>query len=184
MRDFLGVIGSQRTPTPAPELTLRIKQGDQEAFTAFVERYRQPVIAFLYRVSGAQQAAEELAQEVFGRAFRNRQRWRAGADLEVMLYQIAIDVVLTAERRPDLQPWSSDDSQQPCGEERTAKIREQVLALPLQQRMTVLLHKYQGLDCKRISSVLGLKEAKAMSLLLQAYKILSSTLRDINPELG
>ena len=183
-RHFLGVFGSKMTSTPAPELRLRIKQQGQEAFTAFVERYRQPLIGFLYRISGAQQIAEEIAQEVFVRTFRSRQRSRASVDLEVTLYQIAIEVVLTAERRPDLQPWTSDAPQQTCGQGWTAKIREQVLTLPLQQRMAVLLHKYQGLDCKQIALVLGLTETKAMSLLLQAYRALSSALRDITPASG
>ena len=47
------------------EVMLRAKAGDQSAFDYLVQKYRRPMISFMYRMARNSAAAEDLAQEVF-----------------------------------------------------------------------------------------------------------------------
>lgn len=49
----------------------RARTGEQDATAALLQRYREPVFAFVYRVLGSHANAEDVAQEAFVRAFQN-----------------------------------------------------------------------------------------------------------------
>src|SRR5579875_3272912 len=67
-----------RTMTDA-EIMLRVREGDDTGFSFLIEKYRKPIINFMYRMVHNQAVAEELAQEVFLRVYRSRQTYRAEA---------------------------------------------------------------------------------------------------------
>ena len=46
------------------EIMLRVAAGDDIAFDYLVEKFRRPMIRFMYRMTRSQAVAEELAQEV------------------------------------------------------------------------------------------------------------------------
>jgi len=46
------------------EIMLRVAAGDDIAFDYLVEKFRRPMISFMYRMTRSQAVAEELAQEV------------------------------------------------------------------------------------------------------------------------
>jgi hypothetical protein len=52
-------------PDPDAVLMLRVKRGDRAAFTGLVEKYKQPVLNFIYRSLRDETEAEDLAQNVF-----------------------------------------------------------------------------------------------------------------------
>ena len=58
------------------EVMLRVATGDDGAFDYLVEKYRRPMISFMYRMTHNQAVAEELAQEVFLRVYRSRKVMR------------------------------------------------------------------------------------------------------------
>src|SRR5690349_17141369 len=47
------------------EVMLRVKGGDESAFAYLVQKYRRPMVSFMYRMARSSAAAEDLAQEVF-----------------------------------------------------------------------------------------------------------------------
>src|SRR5262245_4908192 len=59
------------------EIMLRVKAGDESAFGYLVQKYRRPMVSFLYRMSHNSAAAEDLAQEVFLRVYRSRASYEA-----------------------------------------------------------------------------------------------------------
>ena len=58
---------------------LRAKTGDQAAFDYLVQKYRRPMVSFMYRMSRNSAVAEDLAQEVFLRVYRSRESYEASA---------------------------------------------------------------------------------------------------------
>ena len=58
---------------------LRAKAGDQSAFDYLVQKYRRPIVSFMYRMARNAAAAEDLAQEVFLRVYRSREGYEASA---------------------------------------------------------------------------------------------------------
>jgi len=197
--------GSVAAARPGEELTdadvmLRVKAGDESAFQYLVEKYRRPMVNFMYRMAHNAAAAEDLAQEVFLRVYRSREGYEASAKFTTWLYRIATNLAVnhardTRHERPE-KMVSLDEPDDATGltmdvpdaslgaeemilrRERMAAIRQRVQALPERQRMAVLMHKYQHMDYKQIGEVLKLSESATKSLLFRAYETLREQLKE------
>jgi RNA polymerase sigma-70 factor (ECF subfamily) len=191
--------GSETVLTDA-EFMLRVKEGDDSAFDYLVQKYRRPLIGFMYRMTHNASTAEELAQEVFLRVYRSRTTYTADAKFSTWLYRIATNLAAnhardTRHERPEVQV-SIDEPDEESGttvdvadtrpnieqdlvrEERLKAIRKHIQALPERQRMAVIMHKYQNLDYKQIADVLKLSESATKSLLFRAYETLRERLKE------
>jgi RNA polymerase sigma-70 factor (ECF subfamily) len=182
------------------EVMLRVKAGDESAFDFLVQKYRRPLVSFMYRMARNTAAAEDLAQEVFLRVYRSRQTYEASAKFTTWLYRIATNLAVnhardTRKERPEVMV-SLDEPDEETGttmdvadstitaeeaivrRERLAAIRNKVEALPERQRLAVLMHKYQQMDYKQIAEVLKLSESATKSLLFRAYESLREQLKE------
>ena len=183
------------------QIMLRVKAGDDDAFDYLVQKYRRPIIHFMYRATRTEGAAEELAQEVFLRVYRSRHTYEANAKFTTWLYRIATNLSMnyardTKHERPE-NTVSVDEKDQATGlgfdvpdtslsveqnmvrRERLMAIRQRVLSLPDKQRNAVLMHKYQDMDYKQIAEVLRLSESATKSLLFRAYETLREQLKEL-----
>jgi RNA polymerase sigma-70 factor (ECF subfamily) len=182
------------------EVMLRVAAGDDGAFDYLVEKFRRPMVSFMYRMTRNQPVAEELAQEVFLRVYRSRQTYAASAKFTTWLYRIATNLAVNHARdtkyeRPentvnidepdtetgltvDVADGSLNAEQVILRRERLAAIKRHVEALPERQRAAVMMHKYQGMDYKQIAEVLKLSESATKSLLFRAYETLRETLKE------
>jgi RNA polymerase sigma-70 factor (ECF subfamily) len=182
------------------EIMLRVRDGDDTGYEILIEKYRKPIINFMYRMVHNQAVAEELAQEVFLRVYRSRQTYRAEAKFTTWLYRIATNLGVNHARdtkyertaqnvyldQPDPETGTTPDVADSVAsveetlvrDERMRAIRQHVMALPERQRNAVLMHKYQGLDYKEIGEVLKLSESATKSLLFRAYQTLRERLKD------
>jgi RNA polymerase sigma-70 factor, ECF subfamily len=182
------------------EVMLRVKAGDESAFDFLVQKYRRPLVSFMYRMARNTAAAEDLAQEVFLRVYRSRQTYEASAKFTTWLYRIATNLAVnhardTRKERPEVTV-SLDEPDEETGmsmdvadssinveeslmrRERMLAIRSKVEALPERQRLAVIMHKYQQMDYKQISDVLKLSESATKSLLFRAYETLREQLKE------
>jgi RNA polymerase sigma-70 factor, ECF subfamily len=182
------------------EVMLRVKAGDQSAFDYLVQKYRRPLVSFMYRMARNSAAAEDLAQEVFLRVYRSRQTYEASAKFTTWLYRIATNLAVnhardTRHERPEVTV-SLDEPDEETGttldvpdgtisaeealvrRERMAAIRSKVEALPERQKLAVIMHKYQQMDYKQIADVLKLSESATKSLLFRAYESLREQLKE------
>jgi RNA polymerase sigma-70 factor (ECF subfamily) len=182
------------------DIMLRAKTGDESAFAYLVQKYRRPMVSFMYRMSHNAAAAEDLAQEVFLRVYRSRTSYEASAKFTTWLYRIATNLAVnhardTRHERPenmasldepdeetgttmDVADGSLTAEQQILRRERMDAIRQKVQALPERQRMAVIMHKYQQMDYKQIGEVLKLSESATKSLLFRAYETLREQLKE------
>ncbi len=182
------------------EVMLRVKAGDQSAFDYLVQKYRRPLVSFMYRMARNSAAAEDLAQEVFLRVYRSRQTYEASAKFTTWLYRIATNLAVnhardTRHERPEVTA-SLDEPDEETGttldiadgtitaeeallrRERMLAIRSRVEALPERQKLAVIMHKYQQMDYKQIAEVLKLSESATKSLLFRAYETLREQLKE------
>ncbi len=182
------------------DIMLRAKAGDQAAFDYLVQKYRRPMVSFMYRMAHNAAAAEDLAQEVFLRVYRSRESYEASAKFTTWLYRIATNLAVnhardTRHERPEVQV-SLDEPDEETGttfevpdrslnaeqaimvRERMKAIRLKVEALPEQQKLAVIMHKYQQMDYKQIAEVLKKSESATKSLLFRAYETLREQLKE------
>src|SRR5262245_24857995 len=78
------------------------QQGEREAFDRLVERYQRDVYRLCYRYVNDHQDANDMAQEVFLKAYRAIGRFRGDSAFSTWLYRIAVNTCLNfrAARRP------------------------------------------------------------------------------------
>ena len=73
-------------------IMLELRSGNMAGFDFLIQKYRKPIIHFMYRMVHNQAVAEELAQEVFLRVYRSRETYRAEARFSTWLYRIATNL--------------------------------------------------------------------------------------------
>ncbi|UCC85739.1 MAG: sigma-70 family RNA polymerase sigma factor [Anaerolineales bacterium] len=83
-------------------------RGDSRPFTALVFRYQQRVLATCFRFMGNWDDAEDQAQEVFIKAYREIRRFEGRAKFSTWLFQIAVNVCRTALRRRSRRPTPAE----------------------------------------------------------------------------
>jgi len=176
---------------------LDVKAGDEQSFALLLQRYRTPLVNFLYRMVRGREQAEDLAQEVFLRVYRARKDYVPSAKFTTWLFRIATNLALNSMRDNRYQrmeisidaPVTTDAED---GDERTLDVAEKhpnieqhlieeaqrkmirhaIDKLPEKQRAAVLLHKYQELDYNEIAKILDCSESALKSLLFRAYETL------------
>ncbi len=67
-------------------------------FEYLVQKYRRPMVSFMYRMAHNSAAAEDLAQEVFLRVYRSRESYEASAKFTTWLYRIATNLAVNHAR--------------------------------------------------------------------------------------
>ncbi len=180
------------------QLMLDVKSGDARSFELLLQKYRTPLVNFLYRMVRDRASAEDLAQEVFLRVYRARKDYVASAKFTTWLFRIATNLALNAVRDGRYhqleisldQRVSTGDAneieapmldvadrkpgieQQLVDRDRVAIIRRAINKLPEKQRAVVLLHKYHELDYDEIARILECSESALKSLLFRAYETL------------
>jgi RNA polymerase sigma-70 factor, ECF subfamily len=172
------------------ELMLRVRQGDEACFTALLERHRNAVIHFLYRMVLNQAVAEELAQDVFLRVYRCRGKYEPTAKFTTWLFRIATHLGLNSIRDGRRQRTQESLDREPDGASRQVRdqartveqemvyqvrlreVRRAIENLPSKQRAAVTMHKYEELGYAEIANVLRCSESAVKSLLFRAYESL------------
>lgn len=176
---------------PDIRLMLRVRDDDQAAFGELVERYQHRLVGVMHHLVGHRDEAEDLAQEVFLRVYRNRKKYTPRAKFSTWVFTIANNLALNSlrdrQRKPvvPLSPFESASSSQ-WGTANVPGSRDQPPAHNLQQaeladvvrraldglndrqRVAVVLNKFEDMGYAEIAEVMGLSEKAVKSLLSRA----------------
>ena len=175
----------------------RIRDGEIDAIEELVTRYQNELVGYFYHQCWNQGTAEELAQTVFIKVFRARERYQATAKVRTYLYRIAHNAWIDHLRR--LKKHVSLDAEvgsrglrlvdtiqsafDPEGEQREyrirARIQEAVAELPEGQRSVFVLANNQGMKYQEISEVLDIPEGTVKSRMHAAVRNLRKKLADL-----
>ncbi len=159
----------------AEDLIARARSGDTEAFHLIFDRYSRPVLSFIYDLTGESEAAEELMQETFVRAYRNLGTLRADARLSTWLFGIAKNVSREygrarrrASRKVELDDAAvteladagmpPDDSL--INKELNSVIRDALSRLDEDKRLVFTLKIFQQQSYEEIAAITGFSVAK------------------------
>src|SRR5216117_2121077 len=97
---------------PDIRLMLRVRDDEPAAFQQLVEQYQHRLVAVMNHLVGNAEEAEDLAQEVFLRVYRARQKYRPKAKFSTWLFTIANNLALNhlrARQRKPVVPLPASD---------------------------------------------------------------------------
>ena len=74
-------------------------RGDEEAFSKLLDFYLKPVFNFVYRICGNSKDAEDIAQEVFIKLWKNIKKYKSGKSFKAWLFSIARNTTIDLLRK-------------------------------------------------------------------------------------
>ncbi|HEX5503157.1 MAG TPA: RNA polymerase sigma factor [Thermomicrobiales bacterium] len=153
--------------------------GDAAAFAQLFAAYYGPITGYLYHLVHDRDAADDLAQDTFLRAYRALGRTGADLHFRAWLYQIATNAARNYHRRQRLRRWLPFGAAagEPCGDAPLAErlAERELIALTLRRigpanASAILLHHYHDLSLAETATALGLTVNGAKSRLLRARR--------------
>lgn len=158
--------------------------GDREAFDELIRRYQGQILTLTRALLAGSADAEDVAQEVFVRAWLGLRGFRGEATFRGWLYRIAINAVYSHQRKASrerrLFRWLVRDDEvdqverlpSATGFESNVGLRlaiDRALGrMPIDLRAAVVLRDIQGLDYKAIADTLGIPIGTVESRIFRA----------------
>ncbi len=158
----------------------QVVRGDAAAFRLIVEQTSHQFIRLSARILGSIEAAEDVVQEAYVRAYRSltEGRFERRASVRTWLYRIVVNAAIDArrERVRRLAQIKRDFAPEPlAGEHASAEARlalaelnAWLFALPDEQRLAILLTAVEGLSASEAGEILGCSEGAVEQRLVRA----------------
>ena len=176
------------------QLVQRLPAGDDDAFDELMRRYRLPVVNFVYRLLGSADEADDIAQEVFVRLYRNAGSYRPPTKFSTWLFSVARNASMDRLRWRKRHPQELLEAMEEAsgvtsavapggvGEEVHAReIGRQVAvavgALPEDQRTALVLAEYHGLAYEEIAQIMNCSLKSVEARLYRAKRTLRKRLQ-------
>ncbi len=183
-------------------LMVQIAAGDEEALRSLIEKHQGAVYGTIAKMLGDPVEAQDLAQQVFVRVYRAAGNYRASAQFKTWMFTIVRNLVFNEHRRrsratlislhppendangmngpggrnlPDHANKPPDDSM--LQKEMMEKIDEAIRALPEQQRLAIVLRRYDEFSYEQIAEILKISVPATKSLLFRARETLRVALQ-------
>ncbi len=176
---------------------LEFQKGNKSSFEKLMERNYKRVFNLIYRFVASREIAEDLTQEVFIKVYRCASSYRPQAKFQTWLYQIAKNISLNELRRHTKKDVSLDEtfetedgqlkreiadtnaltpSQEIIQQETVEEIQAAIQSLPENQRMAVILRRYENLSYEDIAKTMNCSLEAVKSLLNRAKESLKEKL--------
>lgn len=177
-------------------LVAQTQEGNRDAFSTLVTRYQERVLNLVYRGLGDHDAALDVAQEVFLKAYRGLGRFQGESQFFTWLFRITMNETISARRRRDRRqrPLSlgredhdgerqqdpPDLTFEPGAEaarnDDVAMIQRGIAALDEEQAQVLLLRDIDGLSYQEIAATLELPLGSVKSKIHRARLALKELL--------
>jgi len=173
---------------PDRELVQAAAAGSRDAFDDLVRRHQVPIVALVRVLLAGRGDAEDLAQEVFVRAWKSLRSFRGDATFRTWLHRVALNVVRTSQlqqgrwrrlftgMRDEMPEPASSDEPVEATLVRRQTIERALAALPGDLRIAVTLRDMQGLEYREIAALLDVPIGTVESRIFRARQRLKPLL--------
>jgi len=154
---------SELAQMPDEQLLYAFVGGRRDMFPELVRRYEQPLYAFICRVKGRPDGADDVFQETFLRVYRSGDKFQGRSSFRTWLYAIAANVCRSQGRKASVRPRPAPlpDSDPPDRHsspgaavesvEIARRIAEAVSELPVVQREVFVMREYEGMTYAEVA---------------------------------
>ncbi len=175
------------------------KNGNDDAFGEIMNRYKQPLTNYLYRMLNDYEEAVDLAQESFVRVYFAIDRYHSGYAFSTYIYRIATNLAISEIRKrkrrklfsltglyqydgdeekefqpPDEKPLPEDDL---VNLEKRKVIEKAIVALPEKYRVPIVLREIEEKTYEEIADILELGLGTTKSRISRGRGLLREKMR-------
>ncbi len=177
------------------ELIRQAKRGERKAFGELVRRYQKRVYALCFRLGGSHDAADDLAQEAFIKAFQAIESFDEAYPFAAWILRIASNNALNYLKRQKFQvsgeegelvleqqaapKTESDPLEALSREEMDRRYQEAVNQLPPEFKVVFVMRMHEDLSYEEIAARLRISTGTVMSRLHRARQRLVEQLKDL-----
>lgn len=184
------------------ELMLAFKAGDENAFKILLDKYSLPIMNFAYRFTFNRSDAEDVAQEVFIKIYRSKDRYEPVSKFSSWIYSVAANTCLDYKKRKkkdiiynsapvaapgdyekkqfDVADTSGKSVESAVEQSRIdATVKNALSSLTENQRLALMLKEYEDKSYDEIADILDISVSSVESLIFRARQNLKKQLADI-----
>lgn len=169
-------------------LMREIAEGSEAALTMLIEKWKNPLVNFVYASTHDFQLSEDIALSVFRKVYNARHSYRAEAKFSTFIFKIARNEVISEFRKNQVRPASPTDfsdtvvAAPESSEGRLGDINEAfekaLAALPEKQRTAISLLVREELSYAEIAEIMGESIPAVKTLINRARVFLRESLKD------
>jgi RNA polymerase sigma-70 factor (ECF subfamily) len=175
-------------------LVMRCQSGEKDAFGILVHKYQDLVYRLIYRLLGRTSDIEDIAQEVFIRAYKGIGRFRGKAEFSTWLTRICINYCRKRRRKikrdlvslEHLVDQGFDPADSSAGPDRILEhkeyrelVQQAIDALPEKYRIVIILRYFEAYSCEQIAEILSCPVGTVYSRLFRAHEKLRKQLKSM-----
>jgi len=174
-----------------------------DSFEAVYERYAGRVLNLAWRMTGSEEVARDLAQDIWIKVFQRFDTFEARSEIFTWIHRIAVNHVLNHLKRERRVRWirlldrsvgdvfqeaeeshldrgpipGADDAME--ADERARRVWEAVQTLDPKYRVPLVLHHYEEMSYQEVADAMQLSMAAVETRIHRARKQLSKRLRTL-----
>ncbi|MDO3676681.1 RNA polymerase sigma factor [Paenibacillus ehimensis] len=174
------------------EIVERILNGDKQAFARIIDKYKGRVFSLLRRMLGHSPDMQDIAQEVFIKAYNHLNEYTPGHSFSAWLYRIAanrcIDELRKRKRRPDITGFDAEFMQGETPEtaylekERRQALEQRIMELDQSQRAVFVMRYVQHLSYQEMAERLSVPISTVQMRLYRARQKLRESMSNSGVE--
>ncbi len=165
-------------------LMQRIARKDGAAYRALLGRHLNFCVRFAERMTGSRADAEDIAQNVSLKIWREAEKWQPEAHFRTWLYRVVLNASLDHKRKvvafAPLDDEQKDDTPQPhdvlSAAQTAARVKQALAQLPERQRAAVVMSYYEGLGNAESAEAMNIELGAFQQLLFRARQNLKQEL--------
>ncbi len=198
------VLASESTATDLDVADIEeLLAGERQAFDRLVSRHADRIFNLCYRLLGDRDEADDCAQDVFLKVFRNFKQFRGDSKFSTWIYSIAVNTCRNRRKSADYRFWRriqrlGADSAEEGGvlnpeiedpapspltlltrREQEILLQKAMDALPQDQKTVIVLRHVEGLSYEEICQITGYNPGTLKSKLARARQLLHKNLQSL-----
>ncbi len=172
-----------------------VLNGDNSAYRSLVEKHQDLVYTIVHRIVVRAAEAEEVAQDVFVKAYHKLSDFKAEAKFSTWLYRIAYNTAISHTRKKKVEFLAMDEEmienhsedaiqQEIMGlspEEQTELIKKALSSLPQTDNLIISLYYYHDKGLEEISEIVDLTQNNVK---VKLFRIRQKLLKEMNELIG
>jgi RNA polymerase sigma-70 factor (ECF subfamily) len=154
---------------------------------SMVDKYYDRIYPVVYRMVANEEIAKDLTQDVFLKAWENREKFRGDSDPGTWLYRIGVNVTLTwLDKQKRTQPTSLEETclpdNKPGAQSKLEKhddhiaVRNAVSSLSPKFKLVLIMHYYEDMKIDQIADILKISRGTVAWRLFRARKLIEKQL--------